>query len=132
MTTNGKASFTTKSWDEKPYTEIDAERKLTRTHAVFTYTGDIEGEGTVDYLMAYSPNGMGSFVGLERIVGRVGSRTGSFVVQHTGTFNPKSVNTHWSFVSGTGTDELAGINGGGELVLEGHGPYPFTFDYDFK
>jgi hypothetical protein len=132
MITNGKASFTTKSWDEKPYTEIDSERKLTCTHAVFTYTGDIEGEGTVDYLMAYSPKGMGNFVGMEHFVGRVGGRAGTFVVQHTGTFNPKSVNTYWSFVPGSGTDELAGLSGGGELVLEGHGPYPITFDYDLR
>ncbi len=48
MSTTGKATFTTKSWDEKPYTEIDGERKLTRTHAVFAYQGEIEGKGTVE------------------------------------------------------------------------------------
>jgi hypothetical protein len=132
MPTIGKATFTTKAWDEKPYAEIDGERKLTRTRAVFAYEGEIEGEGTVDYLMAYSPNGAGNFVGLERIVGRVAGRTGGFVVQHTGTFDPKSVRTRWLFVPGSGTGELEGLSGSGEFVLEGHGPYPITFDYDFK
>jgi len=132
MTSTGKATFTTKAWDEKPYAEIDGERKLTRTRAVFIYEGDIEGEGTVDYLMAYGPNGLGNFVGLERLVGRVGGRSGSFVIQHTGTFDPKSVNTRWLFVPGSGTGELEGIGGGGEFVLAGHGPYPITFDYNLK
>jgi hypothetical protein len=132
MNINGNATLSMKTWDEKPYTEVDSERKLTRTHATFAYEGDLEGEGTLEYLMAYSPNGVGNFVGLERIVGRVGTRTGSFVVQHTGTFEPKSVNTHWSFVPGSGTGELEGLSGGGELVLMGHGPYSITFDYGFE
>lgn len=130
MTTTGKTTFTTKTWDEKPYTEIDGDRKLTRTRAVFIYEGEIEGEGTVDYLMAYCPNGLGNFVGLERIIGRVGGRSGSFVTQHTGTFDPKSVNTHWQFVPGSGTGELLGLSGRGDFVLAGHGPYPITFVYD--
>jgi hypothetical protein len=132
MNTNGKATFASKTWEETPYIEMDAGRKLTRVHAVFTYEGDIEGEGTVDYLMAYSPDGTGNFVGLERIVGRIGDQSGSFVAQHTGTFDPKSVKTRWDFVPGLGTDGLDGITGGGNLLLEGHGPYPFTFDYHFK
>jgi hypothetical protein len=32
---------------------------------------------------------------------------------------------------GLGTGELEGIIGGGELTLEGHGPYPFTFEFHF-
>jgi hypothetical protein len=132
MEKTGKAILTMKSWNEESYTEVDGERKLTRTHAISTYEGDIKGEGTLDYLMAYSPNGFGNFVGLERIVGRIGGRSGSFVVQHTGTFEPKSVSTHWNFVPGSGTGELEGLSGGAEILLVGYGPYPITFDYDFE
>jgi hypothetical protein len=131
MSTTGKATFTSTAWDEKPYAEIDAGRKLTRVQAVFTYQGELEGEGSVEYLMAYSPDGTGNFVGLERIVGRIGDRSGSFVAQHTGVFDPKSVTAHWDFVPGLGTEELEGLHGGGELKLVGHGPYPFPFEYSF-
>jgi hypothetical protein len=131
MSKTGSATFTSKTWDETTYTEIEGGRKLTRVHAVFSYEGDVEGEGSVDYLMAYSPDGTGSFVGLERIVGRIGDRSGSFVARHTGTFDPKSVTTRWDFVPGLGTDALEGITGGGTLKLEGHGPYPFAFEYGF-
>lgn len=130
--TTGKTSFTTKAWDEKSYTEVDGDHKLTRTHAVFVYEGEIEGEGTVDYLMAYCPNGLGNFVGLERIVGRLAGRSGSFVIQHTGTFDPQSVNTHLHIVPGSGTGDLQGLTGAGDVVLAGHGPYPITFEYEFK
>jgi hypothetical protein len=131
MNTNAKASFTNTAWEETPYTEIDPGRKLTRVHAKFAYSGEIEGEGVVDYLMAYAPDGTGSFVGLEHITGRIGDRTGSFVAQHTGTFDPKAVHTRWEFVPGLGTDALEGLTGGGNLTLEGHGPYPFDFEFQF-
>lgn len=131
MPTSPTTTFTVKTWDEKPYAEFEGERKLTRTHATFSYEGDIEGEGTVDYLMAYCPEGVGNFVGLERIVGRVGGRSGSFVIQHTGTFEPKSVSTRWHFVPGSGTGDMLGLTGGGEFVMAGHGPYPVTFEYSF-
>jgi hypothetical protein len=129
MNATGKASFKATTWEETPYAEFDGGRKLTRVHAVFAYEGVLEGEGTVDYLMAYGPDGVGNFVGMERIVGRIGEKSGSFVAQHTGTFDPKAVHTEWTFVPGLGTGELEGIIGGGELTLEGHGPYPFTFEY---
>ena len=128
MTAN--ATFTTTAWEEKPYTEIDAGRKLTRVQAVFAYQGDLEGEGKVEYLMAYSPDGTGNFVGLEYIVGRIGSRSGSFVAQHTGTFDPQSVTTRWEFVPGLGTDGLLGLTGGGQIILAGHGPYQISFEHN--
>jgi Protein of unknown function (DUF3224) len=125
MSPSGHASFKSTTWEETPYAEIEGGRKLTRVHAVFA-------EGTVDYLMAYGADGLGIFVGLERIVGSVNGKSGSFAAQHTGTFDLKAVHTHWVFVPGLGTEGLEGITGSGELKLEGHGPYPFTFDYHFK
>jgi hypothetical protein len=132
MSTTGKAVFTSKTWDEKTYAEMAGGRKLTKVQATFGYSGDLEGEGSVDYLMAYSPDGTGSFVGLERITGRIGEQTGSFVARHTGTFDPQSVTTRWDFVPGLGTEALEGLTGSGNLKLEGHGPYPFSFEYDFN
>jgi hypothetical protein len=131
MSSTGQGSFKATTWEEMPYTEFEGERKMTRVHAVFAYEGDIEGESTVDYLMAYSPDGTGNFVGMERMIGRIGDRSGSLVIQHTGTFDPQAVMTRWEFVPGLGTDMLEGISGGGYQKLEGHGPYPFTFEYDY-
>lgn len=128
----GNATFTTTAWDEQTYVEGEAGRKMTRVHAVFAYTGDLAGEGQVDYLMTYNPDGTGSFVGLERIVGHMAGRAGSFVAQHTGTFDPRAVTARWTFVPGSGTGALEGLAGGGELKLAGHGPYPIAFEAAFK
>lgn len=78
--------FAIKSWDEKPYSEGQDLPKLTRAAVTKTFTGDIAGEGHVEYLMMYRSDGSATFVGLERVVGRVAGKAGSFVLQRTGVF----------------------------------------------
>ena len=64
------ARFAIKTWDEKPYSETPGEPKLTRASVTKTFSGDVEGDGQVEYLMMYRSDGSASFVGLERVVGR--------------------------------------------------------------
>ncbi len=130
MSTRATTTFAMKSWDEKPYAEMEGGRKLTRASVVYTYTGDIEGEGTVEYLMVYGPNGSGHYVGLERVEGKVGGRSGSFVIQHTGTFEAHSVSDTWFITPESGTGDLQGLTGRGEFSISGQGPFPITFEYD--
>ena len=80
------ARFTIQKWDEKPYSEGQDLPKLTRAAVTKAFTGDIAGEGHVDYLMMYRSDGSATFVGLERIVGQLAGKAGSFVLQRTGTF----------------------------------------------
>ena len=131
MKTHGTATFEVKSWEEKPYDEIDGGAKLTRASITKSYQGDIEGEATLEYLMAYLEDGSASFVGLERIVGRVGDRSGSFVLQHSGSFSEGTAGAVFSVVPGSGTGHLRGLHGEGTFV-SGHAQrYPVTFDYAF-
>jgi Protein of unknown function (DUF3224). len=80
------ARFTIKSWDEKPYSEGEDLPKLTRAAVAKTFAGDITGDGHVEYLMMYRSDGSATFVGLERVVGQVAGKAGSFVLQRTGVF----------------------------------------------
>jgi hypothetical protein len=133
MTSQSNVSFALKSWDEKPYNELPGELKMTRSSVAYTYQGDIEGESTLDYLMVYREDGSGSFVGLERLIGRVAGCTGSFVLQHTGTFNKSDVNGTCFVVPQSGTGELANLRGEGSISLSGHAElYPMNFNYHFE
>ena len=133
MTSQPNVFFALKTWDEKPYNEVEGELKMTRTSVSYTYQGDIEGDSTLDYLMVYRPDESGSFVGLERIIGRVAGRAGSFVIQHTGTFNKTDVAGTFFVVPNSGTGELATLRGEGEIVLSGHAEsYPMKFCYTFE
>src|SRR2546425_7286761 len=112
MRKQAKATFGIKSWDEKTYNEIEGAPKLTRVSATKSYQGDIEGEGKVEYLMMYRSAGSASFMGLERVTGSVGGRSGSFVLQHSGTFED-GVAKVISVVPGSGTGDLRGMRGEG-------------------
>lgn len=124
-------TFSLKTWNEKPYNELPGELKMTLTNVAYTYQGDIEGESTLDYLMVYREDGSGSFVGLERVIGRVAGRAGSFVLQHTGTFNKTDVNGTCFVVPQSGTGELANLRGEGSITLAGHAEhYPMVFKFN--
>ncbi len=132
MSTHATATFQVKSWDEKPYNEIDDVPKLTRVSVSKSFSGDIEGEGTLEYLMIQHDDGSASFVGLERVVGRVGDRSGSFVLQHTGTFEEGTAKDAFSVVPGSGTGDLRGLRGEGSFAAAHAENYPITLDYDFE
>jgi hypothetical protein len=130
MTLQPNVSFAMKSWEEKPCNELPGELKMTLTNVAYAYQGDIEGDSTLDYLMVYRPDETGSFVGLERITGRVAGRSGSFVLQHTGTFNKTDVDSTFFVVPRSGTGELAGLSGDGVIKLSGHAErYPMIFNF---
>lgn len=134
MTTQGHAAFSLKSWDEKPYFEMDNGAKLTRSHVAFIYDGDIKGESKLEYLMSYNEDGSGTAIGLERIDGSVGDKQGAFVIQHNSTFTKEgemvTVTGSWSLVPGSGTGDLKNLQITGKMNLEGQKEkYPFTFEY---
>ncbi len=107
MSTHATATFEVKSWDEQPYQEFEGGTKLTRASVTTSYHGDIEGEGTLEYLMFYGEDGSASFVGLERVVGRVGNRSGSFVLRHSGAYEGGTAKATYVVVPGSGTGACA-------------------------
>ncbi len=125
-----KGRFAIKTWDEKPFSEGDGLPKLTRASVAKTFTGDIEGEGQVEYVMMYRGDGSAAFVGLERVVGRIGNRTGTFVLQRIGTFENGQAKESYSVVPGSATGDLAGLKGDGHSAV-GHGlEHPFELNYE--
>lgn len=125
---NTVSTFEIVSWDEQPY--ADGEPKLTETVATKTFTGGIEGEATVRYLMIYRPDGTTPIIGLERVTGRIGERTGSFVLRHTGMDEGGAATVTCEVVPGSGTGELAGLRGTGRFSAKAM-RVEFSFDYEW-
>jgi hypothetical protein len=121
-----------KTWDEKPFSEGVDGPKLARVSVTKSFSGDIAGEGTLEYLMAYGKDGSASFIGLERVVGRIRDRSGSFVLQHTGTFEGGTATATWVVVPGSGTGDLQGLSGEGGFASAHAEEYLMTLDYDFE
>jgi hypothetical protein len=129
MNESAHARFAISSWDEQPYSEGENLPKLTRARVTKTYTGDIDGEGQVEYLMMYRADGSADFLGLERFVGRMAGKTGTFVLRRIGVFESGLAKESYSVVPGSATGELRGLRGDGNTAV-GHGTeHPFVLNY---
>ena len=125
-----RATFEIQSWDEKQWDEIPGASRMTRASVSKSYKGEMEGEGKLEYLMAYSHDGSASFVGIERFAGRVGDKQGNFVFQHVGMFRNGVAESTWSVVPDSGGGDLQGLRGEVNVALGHAKPYPIEFSYE--
>jgi hypothetical protein len=130
MSNVANAQFTIKSWDEKPYGESEGLPKLTRAAVTKVFSGDIAGEGHVEYVMMYRSDGSATFVGLERIVGHLAGKAGSFVLQRMGTFENGVATESYFVIPGSGTGELRNLRGEGKSALGHDTQYSLTLEYE--
>ncbi|MEY9964904.1 hypothetical protein ABIA33_002946 [Streptacidiphilus sp. MAP12-16] len=107
------AVITVHKYEPAAYEEPTEGPALTRIHVEESFSGEIEGEGVVEFLQAARPDGSASFVGIERITGKVGGRAGTFLLQDSGTVEGNIVSGEWFVVPGSGTGDLAGLRGEG-------------------
>ena len=90
MAARAMGTFEVTAWDERPYLEMADGRKLTRASVTQRFSGDIEGEGSVEWLMFYGEDGTASFVGMQHVVGKIGGRSGSSVLETSGSYDGKA------------------------------------------
>ena len=107
-----EATFEIANWVEKPFEEWDG-GKLTRASVKATYTGGIEGNSTIEYLMSYGPDGSVAYVGIERIDGE---KRGGLVLRHIGTFTDGAAKSDLTVVGGSG--DFEGAAGTGSMVAD--------------
>ena len=125
--------FKIEGWDESAYSEEEDGRKLTQASVKQSFSGDIEGTGSVEWLMCYRPDQTAEFVGLQRIDGRLGGRSGSFVLLQTdGSFDGTEAKGQLSVVPGSGTGELSGLRGQGQFSAPRASEASMTLDCDFE
>jgi Protein of unknown function (DUF3224) len=129
--THATAKIAVKTYEPQPYEEPDQGPQLVQIHVVEQFSGDIEADGVAQFLQVSLAEDAASFVGLERVSGRIGDRSGTFVLQDQGTLEGTTVSGRWFVVPGSGTAELEGLRGeGGFTARLGEGA-DVTLDYWF-
>jgi|SRR5207249_1099157 len=127
-----KGIFEIKEWDEKTYEELPNGGKLSEAKVTQKFTGDITGDGSVIWLMAYPEPKTAQFVGIQRIVGTVGGKKGSFVAETIGDFDGKIAKWRCSILAGSGTDELSGISGEGVFEAPHGSRAEYRIEYELE
>ena len=111
--TRANALITVRKYEPAAYDEPAEGPALTRIHVEESFSGDIAGDGVVEFLQAAGADGAASFVGIERVSGSVGGRAGTFLLQDAGTVDANIVSGDWFVIPGSGTGELSGLRGEG-------------------
>jgi hypothetical protein len=136
MTTHATGTFELKGWDEKTWDGKDHKevKGAKLTHAVITqlFHGGVEGESVGHSLMTYNEDGFATIVGLQTIEGSLAGRSGRFIMQSSGTYDPKKgvANMKLTIVPGSGTGELQGIRGQGSYAAVHGDQQPYQLDYE--
>jgi Protein of unknown function (DUF3224) len=107
------AAITVHKYEPVTYDEPAEGPGLVRIHVEESFSGDIDGAGVAEFLQVARADGSASFVGVERVTGKVAGREGTFVLQDAGTVEGNVVSGEWFVVPGSGTGQLAGLRGTG-------------------
>jgi Protein of unknown function (DUF3224) len=119
------------SYEPKPYEHPSDGPALVEIHVREKFIGDIQGEGAVRFLQAQRQDGSASFVGIERVSGRIANREGTFLLQDAGTLEGQTVTGEWVVIPNSGTGGLEGLRGEGGFTAELGQGAEITLDYWF-
>jgi hypothetical protein len=124
------ATFVNTTYDEEAYDDRDG-TLLGRIHIARTFNGDLQGESSAELLTARTKAGSAAYLALDRITGKLGDRSGSFVLAHHGTVSAGGAETAASVVPDSGTGELDGLRGRGSISVDDDGTHRLALDYEF-
>jgi hypothetical protein len=93
------------------------------------FHGDLEGGSKGQMLMAGTEvKGSAGYVAIERVSGTLNGRSGTFILQHSGTMTRGMPLLSVTVVPDSGTGELAGL-AGKMAILIADGKHSYEFDY---
>jgi hypothetical protein len=97
-----------------------------------TWSGDLSGAGHGLMLSAGDPaQGRAGYVALEVVDGTLHGRSGSFALQQLGVMRDGGQELRYDVVPGSGTGDLAGIDGTLALAIDDRGhTYELTYTLD--
>jgi hypothetical protein len=112
-----------RTYQPTPYDEIPDGPSVVEVQVTETFSGDIQGDGTVRVIQAARKDGSASFVGIERVRGSIAGKKGTFLLQVSGTLVARQMKADWFVIAGSGTGELTGLRGEGgfEAQVGQHG-----------
>jgi uncharacterized protein DUF3224 len=96
------------------------------------FEGDIAGRSATVFTAAFDQAaGVGTYVAMESFEGTVNGRAGAFNFVHSATTTGTDRSSgYFAIVPSSGTGELAGISGTGDLVIDADGTHRIWLDYE--
>lgn len=100
-----------------------------RMHGTKEFQGDLIGTSVVEMLHSSTESaGSRAYVAIERIIGTLGGKSGSFVLMHRGTMTNAGQELSVIVAPESGTGELASIAGTLQIIIKDKKHF-YEFDY---
>jgi len=127
VTTHARGTFEVKMTPQ-PFDD-KADEGLGRFIGAKQIHGDLEGTSKVHMLTAGDPKkGSAGYVAMEKVTGTLNGRTGSFILQHSGTMTRGEQHLVITVVPDSGTDQLTGLSGTFTIIIA-DGKHSYDFEY---
>ena len=96
------------------------------------FLGDLEATSKGEMLTGGTAvKGSAGYVAIELVTGKLHGRSGSFILQHTGTMDRGKPSLSVTVVPDSGTDELAGLTGKMAINIA-DGKHSYAFEYTLE
>ena len=129
MTKHASGTFEVKVNPQKPDNPEAEAANFGRMSLDKRFSGDLEATSKGEMLGAMTEvKGSAGYVALERVSGTLGGRTGTFVLQHSGTMTHGVPQMSVHVVPDSGTGDLAGLSGSMTIKIE-DGNHFYEFEY---
>jgi Protein of unknown function (DUF3224) len=130
-----RGAFTVDSWRDEPVADpgedgaTDPATKVGWVQLSKTFSGDLSGHSTVDMLSVMVAGEPAGYVAIERVTGKLGGRSGRFVLQHSATADGAVQALRIEVVPRSGSGSLAGLSGEVEIIRADDGSHSYAFRY---
>ena len=129
MTIRASGTFEVKIIPQKPDNKEAESANLGRMSIDKLFSGDLEATSKGEMLSAVTEvKGSAGYVAMERVSGTLHGRSGSFILQHSGTMTRMAPQMSVTVVPDSGTGQLVGLAGTMTIKIA-DGKHFYEFDY---
>lgn len=93
------------------------------------FHGELEATSKGEMLSTGGTKGTGGYVAIEVVTGKLGSRSGTFALQHSGSMIDNAFTLTITVVPGSGTGQLTGIAGRMNILIAPDGKHSYELEY---
>jgi len=131
MTASASGLFEVAMTPEPPY-DVNEGASIGRVSIKKVFSGDLAGTSQVEMIGARSEvKGSAGYVAIERVTGALHGRSGTFVLQHSGTMTRGKGELSVTVVPDSGTGELKGLSGRMTIEIVA-GKHSYRFEYTLE
>lgn len=112
-----------------PQTDSQADPQLARLTIEKQFQGDLQATSLGQMLSGSTDvKGSAGYVAIEKVTGKLSGKSGSFILQHSGTMTRGVPQLTVTVVPDSGTGELTGLAGSMQITIA-DGKHSYQFDY---